>query len=252
MAKKKKLKEKDFCWVVAYIDSSFLKHVERDLGKFPEYEDVEAFIPTVKILKKTFKKENFFEEVPLLFNYGFFKIPRKFGIYKDWLDNMKRNISCIYGWVPDPQKVIETKPKLRSDGKPMQYYDSDVPVATATSYEISELLKASVNIGAHSADELDLINIGDMIILRGYPWENLPATLLEIDHKKQKVKVRIDTGIFKQSKEVSVSFDNVFFTIYHNKNYFPDVLSNNSIDAMVGGGRLDKVFKKAQDNKNEE
>lgn len=239
-----------FAWVVAYIDSAYLKNVEADLSKYPEYAEVSAFIPTVKILKKTFKKENFFEEVPLLFNYGFFRVPRKYAVFRNWLDNMKKNVSCIYAWVNDPQKVIATKPRLRLDGREIDYSQTGdylLPVATATSEEISELIKSSVNVGAHSSDDLNLLKVGDTITLRGYPFENLQATLLDIDHKKERVKVKISTGIFEQCKEVSVSFDNVFFTIYHNnKNYFPDVLSENSIDAIVGGNKLGGLFNKAQ------
>lgn len=247
-------KDEDFCWIVCYIDSGMIKYVERELSKYPEYKDVQAFIPTVKILKKTFKKENFFEEVPLLFNYGFFKVPRKQAIYKDWLDEMRKNISCIYAWVQDPQKVIVIKPRLRADGGSIRYdCDEHIPVATATSAEISHLIKSSVNIGAHSAEDLALLNVGDTIVLRGYPWEGISATLLEIDHKKKKVRVNIDIGIFSQSKEVSVSFDNVFFTIYHNKNYYPDVLTKDSLDAMaVVHNKVDKLFKKKSDATNNE
>ncbi len=36
-----------FCWVCAYIDSAFLKHAEAEIKKFPEYAEVEAYIPTV-------------------------------------------------------------------------------------------------------------------------------------------------------------------------------------------------------------
>lgn len=240
--------DEKYCWVCAYIDSALIKHVEKELKRYRRYRRVEAFIPTVKILKKTFKKENFFEEVPLLFNYGFFKVPRKWAKYRDWLEQMRKDISCIYAWVQDPQKVIRTKPRLMADGGSVNYsHDGDIPIATATSREISELIRTSVNIGAHSAEDLGLLKEGDTVVLRGYPFEGISANLVEIDHKRKKVHVKIDTGIFKQSKEISVSFDNVFFTIYHNKNYYPDDLSKDSLDAMVSNNQLDKLFKKRAD-----
>lgn len=244
---KKQLKNDPFVWIIAYIDAKFLKHVERDLNKFPEYTEVEAYIPTVKILKKTFKNENMFEEVPLLFNYGFFKVPRKFAIYKDWLDNMQKNVSAIYGWVRDPANVIKTKPKLRIDGKSVFNNKANrISAATATSKEIANLIKDSVNLGAHTADEIGLLKVGDPIVLRGYPYEGVNAVVLEINHKKQQINVEI--RIFDQMRPALVSFDNVFFTIYHsNKNFEDSMTGDKSIDDMKDKKTLDKYQKKNWD-----
>ena len=244
---KQKIKNDPNVWVVAYIDSKFLKYVEAELGKYPEYAEVEAYIPTVKILKKTFKKENIFEEVPLLFNYGFFKVPRKFAIYKNWLDNMQKNISCIYGWVRDPANVWEGKPKLRIDNKSIYTTEANrISAATATSEEISYLIKNTINLGAHSSDEINLLNAGDNIVLRGYPFEGVNATVLSINHKKQEVEVNIQ--IFDQMRKALVSFDNVFFTIYHDKNNFDDISTGDkSIDEMGENKTFDRVQKKNWD-----
>lgn len=217
-----------YVWLIAYIDSKFLQRVDEELRKYPEYEEVEAYIPTIKILKKTFKKENQFDDVPLLFNYGFFKIPRKLALYRDWLDNMKRNISCIYAWVRDPAAGI---------------INGGVSVATASSKEVARLLKESVNMGAHTAEEIGLLKIGDPIVLRGYPFEGVNATVLSIDHKAKKVEVEI--RIFDQFRPTTVSFDNVFFTIYHSNKNFEDSLSGDkSIDEMKDNKTFDKAQKK--------
>jgi transcription antitermination factor NusG len=243
---KAKLKSDPFVWVIAYIDKKFLKNTEKDLNRYPEYAGVEAYIPTVKILKKTFKNENFFEEVPLLFNYGFFKVPRKYAVYKNWLENMQKNITCIYGWVKDPANVISSRPKIRDDEKSVF---RGISVATATSAEIAKLIRDSVNIGAHSADDISLLKTGDPIILRGYPWEGIRANVLEIDHKKQDVKVELQ--IFSQMKEVRVSFDNVFFTIYHHGNYDDSLTQDKSFDEMADNKSLDRFQKKNMKNDTE-
>lgn len=244
---KKEIKNDPFVWIVAYIDAKYLTECEWQLNKYPDYSEVEAYIPTVKILTKTFKKENFFEEKPLLFNYGFFKVPRKFAIYKDWLEQMQRNISCIYGWVKDPANVWREGPKLRMDGKSIYSTEENrVSCATATSKEIAMLLKETVNLGAHSADEINLLKQGDNIVLRGYPFEGVNASVLEIDHKTQKVQVEI--RIFDQMRPATVSFDNVFFTIYHNNKNFDDALGNEvSIDEMEQNKTFDKLQKKRND-----
>lgn len=85
---KKTTKDKHFAWVIAYIDSKFINLIKPQLARNKEYEDVDVFIPTVKVLKKTFKGEDHFDEVPLLFYYGFFKIPRVLATSRNYLDNM--------------------------------------------------------------------------------------------------------------------------------------------------------------------
>lgn len=225
----KKLKL-DKVWVIAYVISGEIDKVQRELAKYPEYAEVEAYIPTIKILKKTFKKEDIFEEVPLLFNYGFFAIPLKYAVYRTYLDNMQKNISCIYSWVKDPAKDIIKGKK-------------NVSCAIAHPKEIEELIKKSINIGAHSADDLQLLKPGDIITLRGYPWDGMEAELLAIDEKRQRVKVRL--LLFSQLKEVDVSYDNVFFTIYHNNNHDDSVgESRDSLDAMADKNSYNKtIFK---------
>lgn len=226
-----------FSWLIAYIDGSQIGKVEKELSRYKEYAEIVAFIPTVKVLKKTFKGKQTFEEIPLLFNYGFFKIPRKFAVHAKFLDDLKDNISCIYAWVKDPQKVIKKKQNLRLDQKAF-YTENEIPVATAGSKEIARLVKDSFNYSAHSAEDLEKIKPGSIITLHGYPFEGVTATVVMIDPKKQSVKVKIT--IFDQLREMTVAYDNVFFTIYHNSNYDDSISIKNSLNATVEAGALDK------------
>jgi transcription antitermination factor NusG len=233
---KPKDKDKRFCWVIAYIDSKFLHLVKHQLTRNVEYQEVEVFIPTVKVLKKTFKGKEQFDEVPLLFNYGFFKIPRKYAIYRNYLENLQKNISAIHGWVKDPGKILKKRGK-----EPMQGDDRYISVATATSTEISKLIQASQNIGAHSSEDLDMIKPGDFIILRGYPFDGVEAEFVSMDRKRKKVKVKL-TVLW--NKEVEVSFDNVFFTIYHNNSHDDSLTIKKSLDEMKDNNRLDSFLNK--------
>lgn len=241
--KKHKPFEGPYSWVIAYINTSYIDRVYKDLKKSPEYKDIEVYIPTVKILKKTFKKENYFEEVPLLFNYGFFKIPRKYAVHKRFLDDMKTNINCIFGWVNDPIKVMGKKPNLRSDNK-FIWDDAHVPVATASSEEISTLVQSAYKTSVYDSDDINRLSPGMVIRLRGYPFDNVLAEVVEVLPKKHKVRVNIE--MFDQIKDVLVSFDNVFFTIYHN-NSFDDSVSLASalgIDENMMGHKIIKNHKK--------
>lgn len=226
-----------FCWAVAYIDASLMSTAVEELNKYPEYKEIEVYIPTVKVLTKTFKGIQKFEEVPLLFNYGFFRIPRKFAIHSKFLEDLRNNVSCIFYWVKDPHKVIKNKPRLNLGPKSV-YLDKEIPVATATSKEVAYLIKNTFNYSAHSSEDLGSVMPGAMITLRGYPFEGMTATILEINDKKKSVKVKLK--IFDQVREVMVAYDNVFFTIYHNNNYDDSIGVKNSLNAMTEAGALDK------------
>ncbi len=233
----------EFVWVIAYIDASYISKVERELSKHAEYNEVKAFIPTIKILKKSFKGKQHFEEVPLLFNYGFFKIPRKYAIHFQYLEALKSHVSCIYAWVKDTSKVYGENPKIRPDGKSV-YADNDVAIATATDEEISNLLRETFHYSAHDKDEVDRLKPGDLIRLHSYPWDGLDAEVVSIDTKKREVKVSIK--IFEVLKEVKISFDNVFFTMYHNKNYDDSMLLASSVEFDIS------IQRKSQKNSKDE
>ncbi len=202
-----------YCWVIAYINTDNLSNVKKELKASPEYAEVEAYIPTVKILKKQFKGKSTFEEIPLLFNYGFFKIPRKFAISHQYLENMKDNISCIFGWVKDPAKKFQMFIAGKHDPKD----DKHIYYATATSKEITDLIKIAFENDIHKSKDLTQVKPGEIITLRGYPFEGIQAELVSLDAKRKRATVKIE--MFESKREVEVSFDNLFFTIYHNKAY---------------------------------
>ena len=234
-----------YSWLVAYIDASHIDRVEKDLLKHPEYKNIKAYIPTIKLLKKSFKGKNEFEDVPLLFNYGFFRVPRKHAIHKNFLEAMQENIACIYAWVKDPMKVINAKPKIRPDGKSV-YDDSDVPVATATAEEVVELVKNSGNFSIHDGDDIKNLKPNDVIIMHGYPFDGVKARILEVDVVKETMKVEI--MIFDQLNPVKiVSFDNIFYTVYHNEGYDDSVLYAGAIESMT---ELSKSQKQKYDEEN--
>lgn len=226
-----------FCWVVAYITAEYIAKVEKELKRYPEYSEVEAYIPTVKILKKTFKKENYFEEVPLLFNYGFFKIPRKYAVHQNFLDQMQKNISCIFYWVKDPVKSVESLKQTD------EYTDKYIPIATATSQEIADLVKSASTNSLYGGDEIDRLKPGVTITLRGYPFDNMQAEIVEIYPKKSKALVNIK--MFEMSRPAMVTFDNIFFTIYHNdSNHNEDSNKDDSLDEFAEKKSLDKKLYK--------
>lgn len=203
--------EKNCSWAIAYINRDFIYRVEKDLSKSPKYKGIKAYIPTVRILRKQFKGREIFEEVPLLFNYGFFQIPNKY-LETEFLRKMKEDILAIHTWVKDTKEVVNVKPSLITGNEPLVRKDI-IPVAIATPGEINRLIEAHKKISIYDKNDIDSLVPGTIITLRGYPFDGMSAEVKQVNKVKQEVRVELLLeGIIKN---VAVSFDNIFYTIYH-------------------------------------
>lgn len=239
LTKSKEIPNINYCWCIAYINRDFIQRTEKELKRY-NY-DIETYIPTVRVIKKKFKNKDMFELVPLLFNYGFFRIPFEDACNPEYLMILRSRITCIYGWVKDPAHTVRNDTKLRSNNKES---GTAMPAsALATDREIADLIKQSGNLNIYSSDELSRFKKGDYINLKGYPFDDMPAEIIHINHKKREVKVSL--LIAQLTKEVTVSFDNIFYTIYKG---FDESLSNGlNIDELSNhnNGDSDRLMFKA-------
>lgn len=237
-------------WVIAYINRKFSDVLEDDLNQHPKYAEVTAYIPHVKILKKKFKGKQVFEYEPMMFNYGFFHVPKYFITNPKFMIRMRLDIRGIYAWVKDnariSQFVVDPEDDL-FDEKLLNYIednkDNPEGYALARDLEIKNLVRVEQSKQIYSSSDINALHIGQIITLRGYPFDDIEAEIVEIYERKRELKVRLllDLNI----REVTVSFDNVFYTVYK------DDLSMKEISIEELNTResfnLDKVFKKQWD-----
>lgn len=229
---------KEKIWCIAYINRDYIHLVKKELEQY-QYDTVEAYIPTVKIIKKKFKGKIEFEEIPLLFNYGFFKMPFEQACNEEFLSTLRQRLTCLYGWVKDCTKVLDAKPELRADNSGLL---KALPrTAIATDKEVSRLVKASADNNVYSSEDLSNIKEGSYITLHGYPFDNIPAEVIKINHSKKEVKVKLLLETLM--REISVSFDNVFYTVYKN---FDEDSKDKSLNEIGenGNNSIDKIFAK--------
>lgn len=234
----------EFIWCICYINKSYIDHAKSDLDKDSEFHNVEIFIPTVKILKKKFKGKPHYEKVPALFNYGFVKMPRYLALSSGYINKLKTHVSCIYGWVRDASAIIGEKPILSENNKETRIERCEYPTAIAYDHEMEEFIKTLENCSVYSKDDIDNLKKGTVVTLHGYPFDNISATILNVNKKKKEVKVSID--LFQTIKEVSVSFDNVFYTIYASQ-YSDEPIKEISLEELEGkyeNSTLDTLFTK--------
>jgi transcription antitermination factor NusG len=182
-------------WCVAYIDSSDLEKVELNL-KNQGIKVTDICIPKVKVLKKQFKGKKHYMIIPLLFNYGFIRLPYKQAKNRDYLIKLKDSTAGLYSWLYIKKKLSKLK------------------VATVTNEEVERLLRISGEISIFSKSETDKLQKGMFIVLKKYPFENMPAEVIEVNHKKQEAKVNLLMGTNLLSKNITVTFDNLLYTIY--------------------------------------
>lgn len=206
-------------WCIAYINRNFIDRVSEELEEY-DYDMVEAYIPTVKILKKKFKNKQEFEEIPLLFNYGFFKIPYEYACNEEWLSILRQRITAIYGWVKDTSRVIKEKPiLLDKNGDPDDPNNKHILIekvpraAVATDAEVADMVKAAMEQNIFSKEDIENLSPGQYIVLKGYPFDDLPAEVVSVNSKKKEIKVKL--LLEDAMTEVKVSFENVFYTIYN-------------------------------------
>jgi len=226
----------DKIWVIAYINRDHIKIANEELERYG-YNDVEAYIPTVRVLKKQFKGQNVFELVPLLFNYGFFKITYSDACDPNFLMELRERITCIYAWVKDPTRAMSTDLNINFGN--IAQIEALPKAAIATDKEVSLMVKASQSMSIYSESDLGRIKVGDFIKLEGYPFEGLPAEILRINRKKGEVKVKLHMD--ELVKEVTVSFENVFYTIYKNFNEESREASTDDLKERYGENSIDHI-----------
>ncbi len=221
--------DKKCTWVIAYINRDFIYRVEQDIDNFCramgdkifQPQKMKAYIPTVKILRKQFKGREIFEEIPLLFNYGFFQIPNK-NLDVDLLIKMKENILCIHQWVKDGKTVMKHKPGLIED-KEVKGRKDIIDYACASDSELKELIQSHKKYSLYDKYDIDNLQAGTIITLKGYPFDDIPAKIISVDKDKEKVKVELLVeGIIKKTV---VAFDNILYSVYHgnmNENEFKE------------------------------
>ena len=63
-----------YVYCIFYIERKFYHKINEEL-KAKGYNKIRAIVPEVRILKKAIKGKTYYEEVPVLFNYGFMRMP---------------------------------------------------------------------------------------------------------------------------------------------------------------------------------
>lgn len=206
-----------YSYCIFYLENKYYQGINdkiRELG----LKKVKAIIPTLKILKRTSRGKMFFEEVPILFNYGFIKMPINKAFDRPFLNMLRRRIPGIRGWLKSNETLFKKRKRLRIDNA--EDWDDFSKVATVSRKEVIRFKRLSKRNKSYSVEELMSLKIGDYIILQNYPFEGIDATVKSIDYNEKMVEVIMYPEMGKMT--IKLPFEDIFYTIY--KNYDPDKL----------------------------
>lgn len=231
-----------YVYCIFRLDRKFYKRINSDL-KSRGYKNVKAIIPTISVLKKSRKGNNEYDDVPLLFNYGFLRMKPEKAFDRYYLNKLKRDIPGILSFL----KSLDYRPKrkrLRVDNA--EDFDDYSVVATITKEEVKKYRKMSKANKIFSADDITRVAIGDYVVLRGYPFEGIPAILLENNLTTKMMLVRLYPEM-DGSLEIEVPRENVLYSAYHESDGYKMYSADYDVDlSQIPDGSTEEILMNKQ------
>jgi len=204
---------------------------------------VKAIVPTISVLKKSRKGKNEYEDVPLLFNYGFIKMKPEKAFDRYYLNKLKRDIPGILSFM----KSLDYRPKrkrLRVDNA--EDFDDYSVVATITKEEVKKYRRMSRANKIFSVSDITRVAIGDYVVLRGYPFEGIPAVILESNLTTKMMLVKLYPEM-DGSLEIEVPMENVLYSVYHESDEYKMYSADYEVDlSQIPDGSTEEILMNKQ------
>lgn len=223
-----------YLYCIFYLDSKRWRDINQQIVS-RNIKHIKAIIPTVKVLRKTSKGKMVFTEEPILFNYGFIRIPRKLVYSRSYMNKLRKKIPGIHSWLRNTETLHNRKKKLRIDN--YEEFDDFSLIATVSRKEVRSFIKLSKENKKYSLDDLVNLKPGDYIHLKGYPYEGVEATVKKVDYLNRIVSV--ETYILNGVMNLTLPFDNVLYSVY--LNYDPDVIQASNLEYNPEDITQDKI-----------
>lgn len=239
----KKTNTRSVVYCIFYIERDYYTTINQELEDKGYGKKIRAIIPTVRVLRKVVHGREVYEEVPILFNYAFMRMPRAWAYSRDFMNKLRKQISGIRGWLKSTESLHPKKIKRRIDN--IDIFDDFSRVATVTKKEVRHLQRLSKQNKRFSVQDIMNIKVGDYLVLKGYPYDGVDATVVDVNHNRKIVKLILYPQMGKM--EISLPFDQVIDTVY--SNYDPELLSvsDQEIDmATITEEAINKVLELRQ------
>ena len=204
---------------------------------------MKAIVPTISVLKKSRKGKNEYEDVPLLFNYGFIKMKPEKAFDRYYLNKLKKDIPGILSFM----KSLDYRPKrkrLRVDNA--EDFDDYSVVATISKEEVKKYRRMSRANKIFSVSDITRVAIGDYVVLRGYPFEGIPAVILESNLTTKMMLVKLYPEM-DGSLEIEVPMENVLYSVYHESDEYKMYSADYEVDlSQIPDGSTEEILMNKQ------
>lgn len=213
-------KKTPYVYTICRIDTKDWKNINPELAEHG-YKDIKCFVPTLTIVKKTYrgqKKE--IEEVPMLFNYGFVRMRSEIAYNRNFLFHLKREIPGIVSFLKSLDSMHTRKKRRRVDNA--EDWDDFSKVATVTKKEFRHYMKMSRANQVFSLDEV-MVNVGDFVVMRGYPLDGMLAKVLDFNYPNKTAIVEIYPGE-GSVLSMQIPLENILYSPY--EHYQEDLLAS--------------------------
>lgn len=205
-------------YVIFYIERDYYKNINRDLKDRGYSKSIKSIVPTLSILKRIVHGKEVYEEVPVLFNYGFIRMPKNMAYNREFMEKLRKNIPGIRSWVKSPENLHAKKKKLRVDNTDI--WDDFTQVAIARKSEVRHFQKISRDNRIFSLSDILKVKVGQYIILKGYPYDGIEAVILDINQSTKVIRLQLDLKLGKM--DIELPFERVIDTVY--SNYDPELI----------------------------
>lgn len=212
-----------YVYCIFYIERKFYRKINDEL-KAKGYKKIRAIVPEVKILKKAIKGKTYYEEVPVLFNYGFMRMPVELAFSRTFLIKLRRDISGIRTFLKSTCTMFPRRKKRRIDNA--EDFDDFSMVATCSKQEVRRFRKIARANRKYSLEDIAKLKTGDYVILNIYPYEGVDAVIKKVNKKDKTVTLNLYPRM--GNMEVTIPIDHVLYSIYHN--YDPETLFINPLE----------------------
>lgn len=217
------MKRGKYVYCICYLDNKYYININRDLVKH-KYLDLKAIVPEISLVKRfTCRGKPFLKKIPLLFNYGFIRMPLTKAMSRTFLNEVKSRIPGIRGWLKDTSTLHPRKKKIRVDNADI--FDDFSIVATCPRKTVKYFVKLSKKNQKTSYETRKNVKVGDLVTLKGYPFHGSEAVISKVDLKSDKVKVILYPNNCKL--EIELPLDNVIYSVYDR--YDPDMIYTNDL-----------------------
>lgn len=213
-------KKTPYVYTICRIDTKDWRNINHELVEHG-YKDIKCFVPTLTMVKKTYrgqKKE--VEEVPMLFNYGFIRMRSEVAYNRNFLFHLKREIPGIVSFLKSLDSMHIKKKRRRVDNA--EDWDDFSKVATVTKKEFRHYMRLSRANQVFSLDEV-MVNVGDFVVMRGYPLDGMPAKVLDFNYPNKTAIVEIYPGE-GSVLSMQIPLENILYSPY--EHYQEDLLAS--------------------------